>query len=67
MTDDFDTVAAAALLQQTTAAPRRSLNTRSPLLYGGWGVAWLVGLGAAIWLAWAMFAMGVWLLGRGRR
>jgi hypothetical protein len=48
--DDFDSTAAAALLQRTTEATRRSMDIRSPLLYGGWGVAWLVGLGA-MWLS----------------
>ncbi len=48
--DGFDSAAAAALLRQTTAATRRSLTTSAPLLYGGWGVAWLVGLGA-MWLS----------------
>jgi hypothetical protein len=50
MTDEFDSAAAAALLRRTTEETRRSLDTRSPLVYGGWGVAWLVGLGT-MWLS----------------
>lgn len=51
-TDDerLDPQAAAALLHRTTAHVRRSLDVSTPLLYAGWGVAWLVGLGA-MWLS----------------
>jgi hypothetical protein len=42
--------AAAALIQQTMDNTRRSLNVKAPLLYAGWGVAWLFGLGA-MWLS----------------
>jgi hypothetical protein len=48
--DGFDSQAAAALLQQTTKDTRRSLEIRAPQLYGAWGVAWLIGLGA-MWLS----------------
>ncbi|HEU5471623.1 MAG TPA: hypothetical protein VFV67_13295 [Actinophytocola sp.] len=48
--DDFDPSAAAALLQQTTHRVRRSTAVRTPVVYAGWGVAWLVGLGG-MWLS----------------
>ena len=51
MTDDeFDSRAAAALIQRTTTDTRRSLEVRVPALYAGWGIAWLVGLGG-MWLS----------------
>jgi hypothetical protein len=53
--DDFDPSAAAALLRQTTHRVRRSIAVRTPVVYAGWGVAWLVGLG------------GMWLSVRGQR
>lgn len=48
--DRFDSLAAAALIQRTTAETRRSLDVRAPVLYAGWGIAWLVGLGA-MWVS----------------
>jgi hypothetical protein len=48
--EGFDTRAAAALIRSTTENTRRSLDVRVPQLYAGWGVAWLVGLGA-MWLS----------------
>lgn len=48
--NELDPRAAAALIQQTTRTARRSLVIRAPVLYSGWGVAWLVGLGA-MWLS----------------
>lgn len=48
--DDFDTSAAAALIERTTDDTRRALTIQYPLLYAGWGVAWLVGL-FVMWLS----------------
>ncbi|GLY64719.1 hypothetical protein [Amycolatopsis taiwanensis] len=48
--DDFDTSAAAALIQRTTDDTQRSLTIQVPQLYAGWGVAWLVGL-FVMWLS----------------
>jgi hypothetical protein len=48
--NELDPHAAAALIQQTTRAVSRSLGVRFPVLYAGWGVSWLVGLGA-MWLS----------------
>ena len=46
----FDPVSAAGLLQAATQQARRSMEVRTPLLYAGWGLAWLVGPGA-MWLS----------------
>lgn len=48
--DDLDSHAAAALLEHATEHARRAMEVRVPWVYAGWGVAWLVGLGA-MWLS----------------
>ena len=52
MADDdlLDTRQAAELLQRSADHARQRLMVNQPLIYGAWGVAWLIGCGA-MWLS----------------
>lgn len=48
--EPMDARAAAALMQEKRSRARDALQVRLPLMYAGWGVAWLAGIGV-MWLS----------------
>ena len=57
----LDTSQAAELLRRSADHARERLMVNQPLIYGAWGLAWLIGCGA-MWLDWVMFCLGAWEL-----